>query len=66
MKTNHPNQQTTPVNIKAYKVETWASLTDAQKAHLLLSNNLFEDADIFLQEFKSWEQPEINFNPFKN
>ena len=38
----------------------WSSLTDTQKAQLLLDGQRLLDAEKFINDFKSWEQPEVN------
>lgn len=46
----------TPPNSKV----TWALLNDIQKAQVLLNGIRLLDAETFLTEFKSFEQPETN------
>lgn len=43
----------------------WSELTDAQKQRVLLQSNRLTDAEQFLDEFGSFEEPKINYEPNK-
>jgi hypothetical protein len=51
---SHPSQANTVL-----QTDSWSALSDAQKAQALLRSERLLDADTFLAEFKSWEQPDI-------
>ncbi len=44
----------------------WASLTDTQKAQLLLGSLRMLDTEAFTNQFGSWEAPEIHSLTIKN
>lgn len=46
-------------------LKAWNELNSNQKAQLFLqSSRTFEDS--FIEEFKSWEQPDITLNSLRN
>lgn len=51
-------QQQTAAHI--FDNQQWSQLNDTQKAKLLLRSERMLDIEIFLQEFKSLEQPEFD------
>lgn len=43
----------------------WSQLTDSQRQKVLLQSNRLTDAEEFLNEFGSFEEPQINYEPKK-
>lgn len=61
METNKQHQQTQAPTHTYDNVE-WSALSDTQKTKWLLGSMRMMDAESFLQEFGSFEQPELTNN----
>lgn len=54
-----PSPDTPPPNTQITPEEAWSRLNDFQKSKVFLGNNRLPDHQVFIAEFMSWEQPDI-------
>lgn len=52
-------------NIKLPSQEIWCQFSEVEKAQFLLNSNRLLDSEAFLNEYRSWEQPDLADNKDK-